>query len=286
MRSPYLIFVAAFCLVFAAACSDDSSGGAAGSGGTGGTGGGGGAGGAGGGAGGAGGAPPAGPLGGEFRAFSTILGDTPACAVPDLSAVPASAIPAGFEKCIIATPPDVNASMTVTDMGGGDFEVTVVQDLQFVISAPIEIGALLGTATIASTSRTTLTGTGTGSAADGGTIVLDALAGDLSDFNMNAQSSGNVNCSAITDTGQDASAAVCPMANPDLVPGDNPLPLPNDPGARFLPDLNFADDAGEIMVMMGNGPTNSDGWYISNPAPMAGNGTQFVSLIGGPVVVN
>jgi len=292
MRSPYLIFVAAFCLVFAAACSDDSNGGAAGSGGTAGTGGtgggggggGGGEGGAGGGEGGAGGAPPSGSLTGEFRGFSTILGDTPACAVPDLSAVPGAAIPAGFEKCIIAEPPDVGGSMTITDMGSGNYAVSAVYDLKFTIKADVMVGGLMLTATIASESTTTLTGTGTGSAADGGMITLDALAGDLSAFNMNSAATGNVNCSAITSGGQDASPVVCPMI--PLMPGDNPIPLPMDPGAKLLPVLNFDETVqGELLMEMGGGPDDASGWYISNPAPMPGNGTQFLTLTG-PVTVN
>lgn len=279
MRSPYLIFVAAFCLVFAAACSDDSSSGAAGSGGTAGGGGaGGGAGGAGGGEGGAGGAPPSADLGGEFRAFSGLLAADDACATPLLTAVPGSDIDDVSSNCIIAEPPDVGGSMTITDMGGGNYDITAIYDLKFTISAEVTVGALGLTATIASESTTTLTGTGTGSAADGGSITLDALGGDLSAFNMNSAATGNVNCSAIADTGADASALVCPMAN--LMPGDNPIPLPGDPGAKFLPVLNFADVGGELIMEMGDGPDDASGWYISNPAPMPGNGTQFVTLTG------
>ena len=289
MRSPYLIFVAAFCLVFAAACSDDSgSGGAAGSGGTGGTAGGGGAGGgaggAGGGEGGAGGAPPSGDLGGEFRAFSGLLGVDAACAMPLLTAVPGADIDDVSSNCIIAVPPDVGGSMTITDMGGGNYEISAVQDLKFTISAEVSVGALTLTATITSESSTLLTGTGTGSAADGGSITLDALAGDLSAFNMNSAATGNVNCSAIASTGADASALVRPMAN--LMAGDNPIPLPGDPGAKLLPVLNFDETVqGELLMEMGDGPEDATGWYISNPAPMPGNGTQFVTLTG-PVVVN
>jgi hypothetical protein len=279
MRSPYLIFVAAFCLVFAAACSDDSSnGGAAGSGGTGGGGGAGGGAGGEGGAGGAGGAPPSGDLGGEFRAFSSLLGVDGACAMPLLTAVPGSDIDDVSSNCIIAEPPDVGGSMTITDMGGGNYDITAFQDLKFTISAEVSVGALTLTATITSESSTTLTGTGTGSAADGGSITLDALAGDLSAFNMNAEATGNVNCSAIASTGADASEPVCLMAN--LMAGDNPIPLPGDPGAKLLPVLNFADDGGDLIMEMGDGPDAATGWYISNPAPMPGSGTQFVTLTG------
>jgi len=280
MRSPYLIFVAAFCLVFAAACSDDSSGGAAGSGGTGG----GGEGGAGGGEGGAGGAPPSGTLGGEFRAYVSLLGDTPACATPDLSTVDGSTVTSGDQKCQIVIPPDVSGSMTITDMGSGSYAITAVQDLQFTVVAEVMIPdlQLTATATIESSSTTTLTGTGTGSAADGGMITLDALAGDLSAFNMNATLEGNVNCSVVASVG-DLSALVCPEIG--LMGGDNPVPLPMDPGARLLPVLNFAADGDDLVVTMGGGASNADAWYIVNPAPMAGNGTQFATLTG-PVTVN
>jgi hypothetical protein len=279
MRSPYLIFVAAFCLVFAAACSDDSSGGAAGSGGGGeGGAGGGGEGGAGGGEGGAGGAPPSADLGGEFRAFSGLLGVDAACAMPLLTAVPGSTIDEVSSNCIIATPPDVSGSMTITDMGDGNYDITAVYDLKFTISAEVMVGALGLTATIESESTTTLTGTGTGSAAAGGSITLDALDGDLSAFNMNSEATGNVNCSAIADGGADASTVVCPMI--PLMPGANPIPLPGDPGAKLLPVLNFADVGGELIIEMGDGPEDASGWYISNPAPMPGNGTQFLTLTG------
>jgi len=288
MRSPYLIFVAAFCLVFAAACSDDSNGGAAGSGGTAGTGGtgggGGGEGGAGGGEGGAGGAPPSGSLGGQFRAYVSLLGDTAACATPDLSTVDGSTVTSGDQKCQIVTPPDVSGSMTITDMGGGSYAVTAVQDLQFTVVAEVMIPdlQLTATATIESSSTTTLTGTGMGSATDGGSINLTPLAAPLDAFNMNAALEGNVNCSVIASVG-DLSALVCPEIG--LMGGDNPVPLPGDPGARLLPVLNFAADGDDLVVTMGGGVSNADAWYIVNPAPMAGNGTQFATLTG-PVTVN
>jgi hypothetical protein len=140
-------------------------------------------------------------------------------------------------------------------------------------------------ATIASESTTTLTGTGTGSAADGESITLDALTGDLSAFNMNSAATGNVNCSAVTSGGQDASGLVCGMI-PGLEAGDNPIPLPMDPGAKFLPVLNFDETVqGELIMEMGAGPDDASGWYISNPAPMAGNGTQFLTLTGAVDVI-
>jgi hypothetical protein len=101
---------------------------------------------------------------------------------------------------------------------------------------------------------------------------LDAL-GD--GFNINAAATGNVNCQATnTSTGADVSTGVCPLAN--LAAGNNSVPLPGDPGTRTFPPLTIGADTFEL----GAGPADASGWYLSNPAPLAGNGTQWVALAG------
>ena len=54
---------------------------------------------------------------------------------------------------------------------------------------------------------------------------------------------------------------------------------------RFWPVLNFSEVGGDLNVQMGDGPSNANGWFISNPEPQANPGTQFVTLTG-PVTVD
>ena len=274
MRSSCLIFITGFCLVFAAACGDDDGGGTGGvAGGTGGAGGG--TGGAGGG--GTGGAP-GGALTGDFRAYNSLLPVDTACETPDLSSVPGANLTGIADKCILET---MTGSLTVTDTGGGNVAVTGTYDLMFTINATIMLGAQTATVDIETMSQTALTGTGVGSATDGGSITLDMLAAPKAAFNLDAAATGNVNCAAEA-AGTDLSSVICPMAG--LVAGDNTLPLPGDPNGRTFPVLNFSEDGGELIVVMGDGATNANGWFLVNPAPLSGNGTQFGTLTG-PVTV-
>jgi len=104
---------------------------------------------------------------------------------------------------------------------------------------------------------------------------MDGLGGD---FNVNAAATGNVNCKATnTTTMADVSDQICPLAN--LQGGDNSVPLPGDPGMRTFPPLTVGADTFEL----GSGPADPTGWYLSNPAPLGGNGTQWVGLAGGQV---
>jgi len=228
MRSSYLIFIAAFCLVFAAACGDDGGGGTGGTGG--GTGGaGGGTGGTGGGGGSGGGA---GPVGGEFRAFSNLLAEMDGCDTPDLSTVPGSGIlePGADirKRCIIVTPPDISGSITLENTGTDTWDVAATQALLFQIDTTI-MGLDFLQVQVTTESLTQYSGTGTGSVADGGSLTLDTLdgaggaggAGGSGDpeFNIDAPLTGTVACKArnILTAGQDctANADCIPMGTPD-----------------------------------------------------------------------
>jgi hypothetical protein len=91
---------------------------------------------------------------------------------------------------------------------------------------------------------------------------------------------GNI-CQAV-----DLTNALCPLAN--LQGGLNFTPLPNDPLERSWGALLFTTDnstCGLGMVMdrdqQGNGgPANASGWFVSNPPPLASDGTQFVGMTG------
>jgi hypothetical protein len=175
----------------------------------------------------------------------------------------------------------MTGSLTVTDTGGGTVAVTGAYNLNFTIDVTVMVGAQEAAVNIVTMSQTDLTGTGVGSATDGGSVVLDMLAAPKNAFNLDSTASGNVNC-VVTAAGTDISDAICPMAG--LVGGDNMLPLPGDPNGRLWPDLNFSEDGGELIVVMGEGAINATGWFLVNPAPLSGNGTQFGTLTG-PVTV-
>ena len=84
----------------------------------------------------------------------------------------------------------------------------------------------------------------------------------------------------------DLSDALCPLAN--LQGGLNYTPLPNDPLERSWGSLLFTQDlstCGLGMVMdrdeLGTGgPSVAEGWFVSNPPPLASDGTQFVGMTG------
>jgi hypothetical protein len=84
-------------------------------------------------------------------------------------------------------------------------------------------------------------------------------------------------CTGGTCDRVDVSETVCPLAN--LQAGINLTPLPADPLTRTWPIIAFSG-AGKLNMGMDGGPAVPGGWYLNNPAPMAGNGTQFVALTG------
>jgi hypothetical protein len=190
------------------------------------------------------------------------------CAAPDLSGNLGANLTGIAAKCIIIEPPGVCGCMQFDETSSGNFDVTGEQTLSFVID--VTIASVSARVVITTDSVTTFSGTGAGALP--GTITLDAL-GD--GFNINAAATGNVNCQATNlSTGADVSTGVCPLAN--LEAGDNSVPLPGDPGTRTFPPLTIGADTFEL----GAGPADATGWYLSNPAPLAGNGTQWVALAG------
>jgi len=261
-------------------CGSDDNGGGAGSAGSGGAGGDGGGGGAGGAPGVACGDIEGGPLydlsGGVFKVYNSLLDvDTGSgeyatdCAVPDLSGNLGANLTGIADKCLIIAPPDVSGCMQFEETSPGNFDVTGTQNLKFVIDVTID--AVAAQVVITTDSVTTFSGTGTGALP--GTITMDAL---TAPFNVNAVASGTTNCAATnTATMADVSDAVCPLAG--LMGGDNALPFPGDPGQRTFPPLAVTADTFE----MGDGPTDATGYYLANPAPISGNGTQWPALLGG-----
>ena len=210
-----------------------------------------------------------------FKPYNSLLDDNtgsgdPAtdCAVPDLSGNSGANLTGIIDKCLIISPPDIIGCMQFEETSTGNFDVTGEQTLSFVID--VTVAAVSAQVVITTDSVTTFTATGTGALP--GTITLD----DLGDgFNMNAAASGNVNCQATnTNTGEDLSAVVCPLAN--LMGGDNSVPLPGDPGTRTFPPLTVTD----TDFQLGGGSADAGGWYLVNPAPLAGNGTQWAVLSG------
>jgi hypothetical protein len=220
--------------------------------------------------------PPTFDLSGSlFKPYNSLLDENtgsgdPAtdCAVPDLSGNPGANLTGIGTKCLIIEPPGISGTMTFEETSPGNFDVTGEQALSFVID--VTVTAVNARVVITTNSVTTLTGTGTGALP--GTITLDSVGGG---FNINAAATGNANCQATnTATMMDVSAFVCPLAN--LQGGDNPVPLPGDPGTRTFPPLTVtASD-----FQLGGGAAAASGWYLSNPAPLAGNGTQWVALSG------
>ena len=210
-----------------------------------------------------------------FKPYNSLLdvttgsGDpTTDCAVPDLSGNLGANLTGITGKCIIILPPDVTGSITLEETSTGVFSVTGTQDLVFTID--VTIAAVAAQVVIVTNSSTAFSGTGTGALP--GTITLDPL---TAPFNINAAATGITNCTATNlATGADVSAAICPLAG--LTGGDNALPFPGDPGQRtWSPIVTTA-----TSFQLGGGPSAADGYYLSNPAPLAGNGTQWVALSG------
>jgi hypothetical protein len=210
-----------------------------------------------------------------FKPYNSLLDPTTGtgdfrtdCAVPDLSGNLGANLTGITEKCIPIGPPGVCGCMQFDETSSSNFDVTGEQTLEFVID--VSIASVFARVVITTNSVTTFTGTGSGSLP--GTLTMDPL---TAPFNVNAAATGNVNCKATNlDTGADVSDDVCPLAN--LMGGDNPVPLPGDPGMRTFPPLTIGADTFEL----GSGPADPTGWYLSNPAPLAGNGTQWVALAG------
>ena len=213
-----------------------------------------------------------------FKPYNSLLEDTTGsgdfrtdCAVPDLSNNPGANLTGIDAKCIPIAPPGVCGCMQFDETSPGNFDVTGEQTLEFVIDVTVaSVGARV---VITTNSVTTFSGTGSGSLP--GTVNMDPL---TAPFNVNAAATGNVNCKATNTVSMaDVSDAICPLAN--LQGGDNSVPLPGDPGMRTFPPLTVGADTFEL----GSGPADPTGWYLSNPAPLGGNGTQWVGLAGGQV---
>jgi hypothetical protein len=179
------------------------------------------------------------------------------------------------EKCVIKSAPDVSGTMVLTDMTNDVWGVEITQNLMFAIETTVV--ALGVNVLIPTNSTTVLTGTADGQLP--GTITLRDLVDPT--FNVNASATGTVFCCASSmsppvcdnPVGGDFGATICPLAN--LAVGPNTLPLPGDPGARTLPPIN-ANGTWDL----GGGSSVDTGWYLVNPRPLAGNGTQFAALGG------
>jgi hypothetical protein len=211
-----------------------------------------------------------------FKVYNGLLADDTGsgeyatdCAVPDLSGNPGANLTGIGAKCLIIAPPDISGCMQFEETSSGNFDVTGTQNLTFTID--VTIPALSARVVITTNSVTTFSGTGTGTLP--GTITLDPL---TAPHNINAAATGITNCTATnTSTGADVSVDICPNAG--LMGGDNALPFPGDPGQRTFPPLAVTADTFE----MGAGPTDATGYYLANPAAIAGNGTQWPALLGG-----
>jgi hypothetical protein len=210
-----------------------------------------------------------------FKPYNGLLDETTGsgdpytdCAVPDLAGNPGANLTGITGKCILIVPPDIQGFMVLNETSAGNFDVTIQQDLVFVID--VTIAAVNANVNIVTDSSTRLTNTGTG--ANPGTITLTPL---TAPFNINAAATGLTVCTATnTATGDDVSDAICPLAG--LMGGDNPLPFEGDPFMRTMPPINTTDTG----FQMGGGPADATGWYLSNPAPLAGNGTQWLAYAG------
>jgi hypothetical protein len=191
------------------------------------------------------------------------------CFVPDLRAVPDASLTNQETKCLILPAPAVAGFISFDETSPGNFDVFAVQFLDFVIDVTLDF--LSAQVVVTTMSRTEITGTATG--AIPGVITLDLLADP---FNVNTMGSGNVNCTATDlDDGSDVSTGVCPLAGLPLG-GDNPVPLPGDPGMRTIPPITI----GAASFELGTGNASATGYYLSNPADLANDGSQFIALAG------
>ena len=123
----------------------------------------------------------------QFRAYNFLLDDLALCGIPDLNPGPNSL------KCIevdgfTENPPDIIGTVALTSTGGTNWDVDVVQELNFVVDAFIA-SAFSQVLITTTNSLTVLSGTGTGPAgalSAGDTITLDPLAAPNGAFNMQA----------------------------------------------------------------------------------------------------
>jgi len=155
-----------------------------------------------------------------------------------------------------------------------DFQIFAIVDFSFPDCTTI-FSVDIQTSSVNAVNGSDATG---GSVSDGGSVTLDT-GGD--GFNVDYVSSGQVTCEV-----QPAflSPTVCGLAgNLQPLPATNPLPLAGDPERRFWPTFTFQDvdpADGLLEMQFATGPTTTAGWALSNPAPLQGNGTQFIATTG------
>jgi hypothetical protein len=143
--------------------------------------------------------PPTFALGGEFRAYNSLLSaanPTTECTQPNLSVVPGANLTGILSQCVKATPPDVSGNLTLTNTSANNWDVDGVLDLDFVIAA--SIASVNAEVNIVTSSSTPLNGTGMGTVSDGGTIVLDPLL----NASYNIQTGTECLCDEIADVAQ------------------------------------------------------------------------------------
>jgi hypothetical protein len=154
----------------------------------------------------------------------------------------------------------------------GSFELDFAIDATVDLSAP-DCTTILNVI-IATSSVNAVSGSGVGSVSDGGSVTLT----DPGDgFNVDYTATGTVNCAG---TPPAFAATVCTLAG-GLAVGDNPLPLPGDPGRRLWPVITFQDNAdGFLEMQYATGPTTTAGWAMNNPPNLNAPGTQFIATTG------
>ena len=169
------------------------------------------------------------------------------------------------------------------DDSGSPIAMTGSFELDFAIDATVDLSepacATILNVVIATSSVNAVSGSGTGSVSDGGSVTLADLGGANTGFNVNYTSTGTVTCEGLPAS---FAATVCNLAG-GLAVGDNPLPLPGDPGVRFWPVVTFQDVApadGKLEMQYATGPTTVDGWAMNNPPALNSPGTQFIATTG------
>jgi hypothetical protein len=202
--------------------------------------------------------------------------------VPALSGVPGASLTGIETQCtIVSGEPEITGSMVVTERATADvWDMTMTQNLLFTIELQIPFGPITANAIIQTDSTTVIDGVADGTVP--GSLDFREFMVGANTFNVNAAATGNVFCCADTNTPPDCSppsygdaAATLCGAVPPLAPGNNSLPLTGDPGARTFPLMTLNGS-----WQFGDGAPNINGWYLVNPRPLAGNGTQFAALAG------
>jgi hypothetical protein len=212
--------------------------------------------------------------------------------VPALSGVPGASLTGIEDQCtIVSGEPDITGSMVVTERATADvWDMLMTQNLLFTIELQIAFGPITANAIIQTDSQTVIDGVADGTVPgsldfrefDKDIIIPPATDPTTFTYNVNAAADGTVFCCADTNTPPDCSpptygnaAIVLCGAVPPLAPGNNSLPLTGDPGARTFPLMTLNGS-----WQFGDGAPNINGWYLVNPRPLAGNGTQFAALAG------